>query len=179
MKEINNYLSTQQFGRKHQDYDPEALKNRQPASAKDKPLLITQSDYFRAGIESNPKVQLAALGDFDFSQLPGADDPAFLAESDEVVISQMVQDLAAELEHDPVQIYHWVRNNIETIPGWGSYQNSELTLGARRGNPFDVASLTIALLRASQIPARYAMGVAEIDPERYTNWLGDLSLIHI
>jgi len=173
LQAINEFLEDQQFGRKHQAYDPEEIKNRQPASAEGKPLLLTKADYFRAGIESNPQVQLAALGDFDFSQLPGADDPAFLAQSDEVVISQMIQDLAAELEHDPVQIYHWVRNNIETIPGWGSYQNSELTLGARRGNPFDVASLTIALLRASQIPARYVMGVAEVDSERYTNWLGD------
>jgi len=173
LQAINEFLEDQQFGRKHQAYDPEEIKNRQPVSAEGKPLLLTKADYFRAGIESNPQVQLAALGDFDFSQLPGADDPAFLAQSDEVVISQMIQDLAAELEHDPVQIYHWVRNNIETIPGWGSYQNSELTLGARRGNPFDVASLTIALLRASQIPARYVMGVAEVDPERYTNWLGD------
>jgi len=66
-----------------------------------------------------------------------------------------------------------VRNNIETIPGWGSYQNSELTLGARRGNPFDVASLTIALLRAAGIPSRYVMGAVDVDPDRYTNWIGD------
>ena len=46
-------------------------------------------------------------------------------------------------------------------------------MGARRGNPFDVASLTIALLRAAGIPSRYAMGVAEIEPDQYTNWLGD------
>ena len=173
LEQINAFLEDQQFGRKHQAYDPEALKNRQPASAAGKPLLLTKADYFRAGIDSTPKVEVATLGDFDFSQLPTADNPEFLAESDEVVISQVIQDLAEELEHDPVQIYHWVRNNIETIPGWGSYQNSELTLGARRGNPFDVASLLIALLRASGIPSRYVMGVADIDPERYTNWIGD------
>jgi len=173
LQAINEFLEDQQFGRKHQAYDPENLGHSKPASAEGKPLLLTKADYFRAGIDSNPSVQVAALGDFDFTQLPNADDPAFLAESDEVVLSQAVIDKAAELEHDPVKIYHWVRNNIETIPGWGSYQNSDLTLGAQRGNSFDVASLLIALLRASQIPSRYVMGVAEVDAERYTNWLGD------
>ena len=130
-------------------------------------------------MESNPAPKLAALGDFDFSNLPNADDPAFLAESDEVTLSQAIRDQAAELQHDPVLIYHWVRNNIETIPGYGSYQNADLTLGAQRGNPFDVASLLIALLRASEIPARYAMGVAEIDADQYTNWLGDFTNVDV
>ncbi len=173
LKKLNKFLVDQQFGRKHQEFDGETMGNSAPMSAEGKPLLLSKADYFRAGIDSNPKLQVAALGDFDFTQLPGADDPAFLAESDEVVLSQAVLDKAAELEHDPVKIYHWVRNNIETIPGWGSYQNSDLTLGAQRGNSFDVASLLIALLRASEIPSRYVMGVAEIDAERYTNWFGN------
>ncbi len=173
LKKLNAFLEDQQFGRKHQEFDGETMGNSAPVSAEGKPLLLSSLDYFRAGAESNPKIQIAALGDFDFSQLPGADDPAFLAETDEVVLTQAVRDQAAALEHDPVKIYHWVRNNIETLPGWGSYQNADLTLGARRGNSFDVASLLIALLRASQIPARYAMGVAEVDADRYTNWLGN------
>jgi len=178
LKEINAFLKDQQFGRKHQPKN-EALGNSLPKSAKDKPLLLTQNDYFRAGMESNPAPKLAALGDFDFSNLPNADDPAFLAESDEVTLSQAIRDQAAELQHDPVLIYHWVRNNIETIPGYGSYQNADLTLGAQRGNPFDVASLLIALLRASEIPARYAMGVAEIEADQYTNWLGDFANVDV
>ena len=173
LETLNTYLKDQQFGRKHQEFDGETMGNSAPVSAEGRPLLITKSDYLRAGAQSNPEMQIAALGDFDFSTLPGADDPAFLAETDEVVLSQAVKDQAAELNHDPVKIYHWVRNNIEMIPGWGSYQNADLTLGARRGNSFDVSSLLIALLRASQIPARYVMGVAEIDAERYTNWLGN------
>jgi len=117
LKEINKFLEEQQFGRKHQEFDGETMGNSAPVSAEGKPLMLTKSDYLRAGIQSNPSVQLAALGDFDFSQLPGADDPAFLAESDEVVLTQAIKDKAAELEHDPVKIYHWVRNNIETLPG--------------------------------------------------------------
>ena len=63
---------------------------------------------------------------------------------------------AQELNHNPVAITHWVRNSIEWIPSWGSIQGADLTLSTRRGNAIDTASLTIALLRAAGIPARYA-----------------------
>ncbi|NND83359.1 MAG: transglutaminase domain-containing protein [Gammaproteobacteria bacterium] len=175
LRALNKFLVDQQFGRQHQAFDQDRLGNSSPESAKGAPLLLTANDYFRAGMDANPRVQLAALGDFDFSQLPQADDPAYLAESDEVVLSDRVRAKAAELEHDPVKIYHWVRNNIETIPGWGSYQNADLTLGAQRGNAIDVASLLIALLRASGIPARYAIGVADLDAARYNNWMGNFA----
>jgi transglutaminase-like putative cysteine protease len=58
-------------------------------------------------------------------------------------------------QYDPVKIHHWVRNHIEWIPTWGAVQNAELTLSAQRGNAMDIASLTLALLRASGIPSRY------------------------
>lgn len=173
LKSLNEFLADLQFGRSHQAFDGERLGNSAPVSAKDKPLLLSKREFFFQGLESNPKPQVAALGDYDISGLVGADDPAYLAESDEVVFSTAIQAQAAELDHDAVKIHHWVRNNIETLPGWGSYQNSDLTLAARRGNPMDVASLLIALLRASGIPARYAIGVAEVDADRYNNWLGN------
>ena len=98
-----------------------------------------------------------------------------VSENDEVTLSDAIRAKAAELKHEPVTIYHWVRNNIETIPGWGSYQDADLTLGAQRGNAFDVASVLIALLSASGIPARYAIGVAELPADKYTNWIGDFA----
>jgi len=45
-------------------------------------------------------------------------------------------------------------------------------LGSQRGNAFDQASLLIALLRASDIPARYAQGVIEVEAEHFANWAG-------
>jgi len=173
LKELNQLLSQWQFGRKQQYEDTEQLGNFTPKSAKDQPLLLTRSDVFRAGIQSNPAIQLAALGDFDFSKLPQANDPAYLSETDEIVLTQAIKDKAEELEYKPVEIHNWVRNNIEYIPGWGAYQSVELTLEAERGNAMDIASLEISLLRASGIPARYVLGVAEIPAERYTNWLGN------
>jgi len=105
-------------------------------------------------------------------QLHGANDPAYLGETDEIVLTQPIRDKAAELEYDPVKIYHWVRNHIEWIPTWGAVQNAELTLSAQRGNAMDIASLTLALLRASGIPSRYVHGTLEMPAARFNNWAG-------
>ena len=37
----------------------------------------------------------------------------YLAENKEVVFAQELQELAANLDHDPVKIYNWVYENIE------------------------------------------------------------------
>ena len=101
LKVLNEYLADQQFGRKHQEYDGETMGNSSPNSAADKPLMLNKADYFQAGLESNPAVQVAALGDFTYDNLPNADDPAFLAETDEVVISQVIKDQAEALDYAP------------------------------------------------------------------------------
>ncbi len=132
----------------------------------------TRGDFSRAGLMDNPSVQLAALGDFTYAHLAGAGDPAYLAETTEVRLSPAIQDKAAELSHDPVAIYHWVRNHIEWLPTWGAMQDADLTLGSRRGNAFDIASLLIALLRASGIPSRYVHGTIELPAARFQDWAG-------
>ncbi|QJX03080.1 transglutaminase domain-containing protein [Alcanivorax sp. IO_7] len=87
-----------------------------------------------------------------------------------------IQAKAAELDHDPVRIYQWVRNNIEFIPSYGSIQGAEYTLELGKGNAFDTASLLIALLRASDIPARYAMGTVRIPADQVMNWVGGVNV---
>jgi transglutaminase-like putative cysteine protease len=51
-------------------------------------------------------------------------------------------------------------------------QSAEHTLSSRRGNAMDIAGLEIALLRASDIPARYVHGTIEVDEARFRNWAG-------
>src|SRR5690606_14484091 len=59
----------------------------------------------------------------------------------------------------------------------GAVQNADLTLSAQRGTAMDIASLTIALLRASGIPARYAHGTIELDEAKFRNWIGGFEYI--
>lgn len=97
---------------------------------------------------------------------------ADLAETEEVQITEDINALAAQLNHQPVAIYNWVRNNIDYMPTYGSIQGAQMTLVNKRGNAYDTASLLIALLRASNIPARYAYGAVEIPVEKLMNWVG-------
>ncbi|NOZ52354.1 MAG: transglutaminase domain-containing protein, partial [Gammaproteobacteria bacterium] len=141
-----------------------------------KPKLNKES-FTSNGYFNSPQTQLAALGDFTYSNLSGADNPAYLAASDEIQLSQSIKDQAAALNYNTAEIYHWVRNNIQWQPTWGAVQNAELTLDAKRGNAMDIASLTIALLRASQIPARYVHGTIDIPEANFRNWAGGFSSI--
>lgn len=97
-----------------------------------------------------------------------------LASTLDATINPAIEALAEQLDHDPVAIYQWVRNNIEFIPSYGSIQGAGYTLENRRGNAFDTASLLIALLRTSGIPARYAMGTVEMPADQVMNWVGDV-----
>ncbi|QOC23502.1 transglutaminase family protein [Wenzhouxiangella sp. AB-CW3] len=117
----------------------------------------------------------ASLG---LGALRDAGNPEYLAETPEVVITPAIEAKAAELDHDPIRIYHFVRNQIDFLPGWGATQDAELTLGARRGNAKDTSSLLIALLRASGIPARYVYGVIEVEAPKFTNWMGNFSHVN-
>jgi len=156
----------------HQSFDPDALPN---ATVKPDPgnrPKRSKGDFNRAGLFGNPAVQLAALGDFTYANLPGADNPAYLAGTTEVKLSPAIAAKAAELNHSPVAIYHWVRHHVEWLPTWGALQDADLTLGSLRGNAFDIATLLIALLRASGIPARYVHGTIDVPATNFQNWAG-------
>ncbi len=84
-------------------------------------------------------------------------------------------DLAASLDNDPLKIYEFVRNSIRFVPTAGSTQGAAACLSTRECNATDTASLLIALLRASDIPARWAIGTVEVPIAKVTNWVGGFS----
>ncbi|AEF99541.1 RHS repeat-associated core domain-containing protein [Methylomonas methanica] len=89
--------------------------------------------------------------------------PADLNATEDVVISQEIQDLAAKLGYSPVKIYQYVYNNIRFEPYFGSMKGSVGTLYSGAGGATDQASLLIALFRASNIPARYILGDIQVN----------------
>jgi hypothetical protein len=97
---------------------------------------------------------------------------ADLAETIDVQLTSAIKAKAAELNYSPVKIYNWVRNNVEYVPTYGSIQGADMCLQTLQGNDFDIASLLIALLRASGIHARYVYGTIELPIERVMNWVG-------
>ena len=74
---------------------------------------------------------------------------------------------AAALGNDPAQIFAFVRDQVGIDPYVGSLRGAHGTLSGMAGNALDRASLTIALLRASGLSARYAQGtLAYVDAQK-------------
>jgi len=97
--------------------------------------------------------------------------PGDLEPTIDVQITQEIIDKAAELGNDPSAIYEFVRNDFAFQAYYGSQKGSVETLRQRAGNDYDLASLLIALLRAANIPARYAVGMVEMPADRAMSWL--------
>ncbi len=90
---------------------------------------------------------------------------ADLATSPEAPISEEIALHAQSLNWSPVEIYQWVKNNIETEWYWGAMKGAEEVLHQKSGNDADQAALLVSLLRAADYPARYVRGVIEFYPE--------------
>lgn len=153
-------------------FDPNDLPNKSLEPNRKLVPKRSKDEYTRAGLFNSPYVRLAAHGPFIFDKLPGASDPAYLAATTEVTLTDAIKAKALELGHDPVKIYQWVRNNVEWLPTWGATQDADVTLGSKRGNSLDIASLILALLRASGIPSRYVHGTIEVPEDKFRNWAG-------
>lgn len=73
-----------------------------------------------------------------------------------------IQALAKELDYNPARIFAWVNQNVAYEPYFGSLKGGASTLWAKAGGATDQASLLIALLRASNVPARYVRGTVRV-----------------
>ena len=105
---------------------------------------------------------------------PLAADPASqdLAPTVEAPLSEAILRQAQALGYDPVAIFEFVRNSIAPELYAGAMKGAEATLRQGSGNDVDQASLLIALLRASRVPARYVRGVVELAVEGVAAELG-------
>lgn len=90
----------------------------------------------------------------------------------DVVFTAAIKEIAESLQHDPIKLYEYVKNNCTYQPYWGSLKGARGALAERGGNDADLASLLIALFRFSGYPARYAEALVTVDIERAKNWLG-------
>ncbi len=158
----------------HQPLDPNNLPHRTPKPTDRKPRL--KKEEFA---EFQPQIRLAYNGDPATLLLAQATTdlpkPEDLAETIEVQFTPEIQALATELEHNPVKIYNWVRNNIDFVPTYGSIQGARMCLLTKQCNDMDTASLLIALLRTSGVAARYVIGTIEVPIEQVMNWVGDFT----
>lgn len=85
---------------------------------------------------------------------------AVVPEGDE--ITDEIAALARGLQHDPVAIYNYVRNEIEHTPYYGLTKGAALCLIEKSGNDFDQCALLAALLEESGYTPIYHYGTMTI-----------------
>lgn len=181
LEQLNQSLEQEQFKPTHTPATPESLPWRAPDENVREPVDNPQDLQATLGLNPYAKyAQLAQAGDIDpgliaqaMANAANTELQAALAESIEVQFTPEIKALAASLNNNSIEIYTWVHNNIRFIPSYGSIQGAQHTLETKQGNAIDTASLLVSLLRAANIPARYAYGTVEIPAEKVMNWVGD------
>jgi uncharacterized repeat protein (TIGR01451 family) len=89
----------------------------------------------------------------------GSVDPNLLASTpDANTTDPYVQEEAAKLDYNAQNIFNFLHDDVGYNSYTGSLRGARGTLWSSAGNSLDVASLGVALMRASGIPAQYASG---------------------
>ena len=97
---------------------------------------------------------------------------ADLAETPDTEFSAAIRAQAAALGQDSIAIFEFVQNNVRSEFYYGAMKDASETLRQLSGNDTDQASLLIALLRASGVPARYVRGVIRLSGPQAMSWTG-------
>ncbi len=176
--QLSTWLDQHQPGKPHARTDPHKLPFRTPDSRVRAPAETARD--LRAQLGLNPIRLAGPLPEGTTLHTPVTDPQAppvagDLSATEDIQLTPAIQAKAQELGNNPVKIHNWVRNTIEFIPSYGSIQGTEMTLQAKRGNATDIASLEIALLRAANIPARYAYGTIQLPIAQAMNWVGGVT----
>lgn len=161
LTKLKEHIRTKQKKQPRQELGSETLPFRNAEATEKSPILgASITPAYAGGSTNNTENYLG------FSPIPED-----LGQTIEVEITPDIQELANSLNHDPVKIYNYVLNNIDFQIYYGSVKTAQQVLRDKAGNDLDQASLLIALLRASGIPARYVRGAAMLTPEQLANWV--------
>lgn len=182
LDKLSESLDNEKFKRSHTADDPNKLPWRAPSDKVREPKTNKRNLQAALGIDSYADYVQVASSDLTPEMLVSAGvaaakgvTEADLQETIDIQITDEIRELAESLNNNPVEIYTWVHNNIRFVPSYGSIQGSQYTLETKRGNATDTASLLLSLLRAANIPAKYAYGTVEIPVDKVMNWVGGVT----
>ena len=94
------------------------------------------------------------------------------SDEQEIIINSTIRDLASDLNNNPVEIYNFVRENINYEAYYGAKKGNLGCLEERICNDVDTASLTISLMRAAGIPANYKKSIMVVSIDKLQDLLG-------
>src|SRR3989304_5918066 len=95
-----------------------------------------------------------------------------LAFDDDARDELYLRDLAEDLNWDPWALYNHVRNSYRCAPYWGSMKGAAGAYWDGEGNDMDLAALLVALLPASNIPARDVQGMIQVTSAQAQEFTG-------
>lgn len=158
-EQLLQHLKVRPKPRPHQPVNPNTLPVHVPDGTVRKPRETTKE--FHSSLLPPSAVRVAA------TELP----PGVLTSAQATAPSVLPtpDDLAPT---EDVQMTADIKALVDFLPTYGAMQGAQLTLQTKRGNPFDTASLLIALLRAANIPARYVLGTVQMPLNRLLHWVG-------
>lgn len=99
------------------------------------------------------------------------DNPIYLENADQTEETQVLLNLASNLDFSIKEIINWA-NNVEIVTTYASTQSASHTASSNKGTSIDVAALVVSLARISDIPARFVMGRVRVSSTVFNAWLG-------
>jgi transglutaminase-like putative cysteine protease len=92
--------------------------------------------------------------------------PEDLASTVDAPLTPEIQALAERLARDPRKLFNYVHDGFGVELYYGAKKGAVGALMEGAGNDFDLASLLVALLRASGVPARYEYATVALSPSQ-------------
>jgi hypothetical protein len=157
---------------------PEAQIPENPARFEmvddDVPVISLRDTHVRVSSAQTISAELRSLVQVQTAEATDANEPVIedITPDSHTALTPEIVTLATELQFDPVLITNYVRNTITYAPYYGAKKGAAGCLREQVCNDVDTASLTIALLRASGIPAQYKKEIAVMSIEQLKNFLG-------
>jgi len=121
------------------------------------PYQVVDDGYSSENYEN----QLSIYPDTDSLVIPSIDD---MSVTNDTILNDELKALADSFD-STIEIYQYVKNNIDYEAYYGSRKGAIGTYEQKSGNDYDQSSLLIALLRYKNIPAHYVRGNVVVDIE--------------
>jgi RHS repeat-associated protein len=138
-----------------------------PAGAMEPAMLAAGFDP-QLRLAGGPALDLLDLVE-GAQQPPGADD---LAQTPDTRMNADMQAAVTAAAGSPLALYNLVHDGTDAEPYYGSKKGALGAFMEKSGNDADLSSLLVALLRASNIPARYEYGTVDLSPAQAMAWTG-------
>ena len=174
LNKFTNNSDWQSFLTREKTNTQKALKQTIQTQNSPKPIILRSSNLPYASLESAAPslVYTPEITPSYATRSPREVDADDLSADKIVQINDEIKQLVRSLGHRPIDMYNYVRLHVRLQYYSGAQKGAQGTLVSNAGNDIDQAALLIALLRQSNIPARFVHGVIRQPIEQVMKSIG-------